>query len=207
MVEEIDEGGVLLAVDGGEFDGDVGDALEGFAGEEVGGGVDAFHVGSFDFGDHGRKLVHVANHQELDTAEGAAALAVAPQGVVDGVEEVGADHGDFIDDEELEGADDVELCFAERLVALGHLVFGDELLDVGEIGVEGELEEGMDGDAAGVDGGDAGGCHDGVAFGTSGGNFAEEGGFACAGFPGEEDRNTGLFNVASREFYLWVSFH
>ena len=45
----------------------------------------------------------------LDAAERFAAVAVAAEDAVDGVEEVGADHADFVDDEEVHAADEGEL--------------------------------------------------------------------------------------------------
>ena len=60
MVQQVYEGGVLLAVDGGELDGDIVHPLQRLAGEEVRGGVDALHVAPLALGDHGRQLVYVA---------------------------------------------------------------------------------------------------------------------------------------------------
>ena len=87
-------------------------------------------------GNNGWQLVHVANHKQLHAAEGSTAATVAPQGHVDGVEQVGAHHGYLVDDEQLEGTYDVELGLVYLALPFGHLVLGDKLLDVGQIRVE-----------------------------------------------------------------------
>ena len=185
-VEEIDKGLVLLAVDGGELDGDVVEALEGFAVEEIGRGVDALHKGAFALGNHRRQLVYVADHQQLYTAERAAVATIAPEGGVDSVEQVGSHHRNLVDDKQLERAYDAHFGLVQPLAGFGHLIFGDQLFDVGKVGVERQLEERVDGDAAGVHRGDArGGDHDMVLL-ALGVDIAQEGGLPGACFPGKE---------------------
>ena len=130
---------------------------------------------------------------------------MAAQGHVDGIEEVGTHHRYLVDDEQFEGAYNIEFLAAERLAALGQLVFGDQFLDVGQVWVEGQLEEAVYGDAAGVDGGDARGCHDDVALGAVGGEVVEEGGLARTGLAGEEEAHRGLLDVAPCQLNLRVA--
>ena len=57
--------------------------------------------------DHGRQLVQIADHQQLHPAKGQLGAAVAPQDAVDAVEQIGPDHADLVDHQEIEALDDV----------------------------------------------------------------------------------------------------
>ena len=113
MIENLNEALVLLAEDAGELQGDVRDLRQGLATEEIGGVVVAAEHGLVAGSDHGCELLKVADHEELHSAEGEGRAAIFAQGIVDGVEEVGAHHGDLVDDEEVESADDAKLLFGE----------------------------------------------------------------------------------------------
>jgi len=135
----------------------------------------------------GRELLEVADHQELDAAERLAAVAVAAQDAVHGIEQVGAHHADFVDDEQVHAADHGDLVAGEAEVRLFRFAAGER--------AEGELEEGMQGDAAGVDGGDAGGGGDDHLLGQALPQRAQEGGFARAGLAGQEQVPAGVLHV------------
>ena len=77
---------------------------------------------SFFFAFHdGRKLVEVADEQELDAAERLSEVGSdGAEAVVDGVEEVGAEHAYFVDDEQVDGAEDL---FAD---AVEWMSFGED---------------------------------------------------------------------------------
>ena len=97
--------------------------------------------------DDGRQLVQVAEHGEPHAAERLARTsAVDAQRLVDGPHDVGAHHRHLVDDEELEAAHDAAVAAAADVVGADQ--------------ARRKAEEGMDGLAADVDGGEAGGRHD-----------------------------------------------
>jgi hypothetical protein len=190
-IEQVEEAAILLAVDLGEFDAGVVGFAEGAAAEEVGGVVAVLEQRPFGVLHHGGELLQVADHQELDAAEGLAAVAVAAQDGVDGVEEVGADHADFVDDEQVHAADHGDFVAGEAEVLLLGFAAGE--------GSEGELEEGVEGDAAGIDGGDAGGGGNDHLLGEAFPEGAQEGGLAGAGLAGQEEVAAGVADVGEGE--------
>ena len=75
------------------------------------------------------------------------------------------------------------------------------------MGRQGKLEERVDGDAAGVDGGHArGGHHDG-ALARALHQRLQKGGLARACLASEEDAVTGVLDKVPRQSQLVVSFH
>lgn len=131
--------------------------------------------------------------------KGAGAVLVLTQFGIDGIEEVAAHHRYLVDDEEVEGADEVLLVLAHLVVrlSLGRLHARDD-------GSEGELEEGMDGLALCVDG-----CHacrgeDDHSLRGEFVEFAEEGGLACACLACEEDADVCAGDVLPGEVHLVV---
>ena len=65
----------------------------------------------------------------------------------------------------------------------------------------------MDGDTSGIDGSDSGGCDYDHSFGAFLPESAEEGGFAGAGFAGEEDADACVLYKFPGEFQFVVVFH
>ncbi len=62
------------------------------------------------------KLLKIADHQQLYSAKRQVAVLVPPKGGIDGVEGIGPDHTDLIDDEQVEAFDNVDL-FAAHLIS------------------------------------------------------------------------------------------
>ena len=97
-------------------------------------------------GDHRRELIEVADEDHLNTAEPSLAVrSVETEKLLHTIKEVGPYHGNLIDDDGVEFAIDV--------------VFGDPLNFMG-CDARLESEEGMDGLAAYIEGGHAGGRED-----------------------------------------------
>ena len=93
--------------------------------------------------DHGRQLMQIGEQQQTHAAEGLARPpAIDAQRLVDRPHQIGAHHRGFVDDEEIELAHDA------TVAAAADVAFLDE--------TRREAEEGMDGLAADVDGGEAG---------------------------------------------------
>ena len=183
-VEKVEETAVLLAVDLGEFDAGVIGFAQGAAAEEIGGVVEGAQQLPLVVLHDGCELLQVADQQELDAAEGFAAVAVAAQDAVDGVEEIGAHHADFVDDEQVHAADHRDLVAGEAEVLLFAFAAGQR--------AEGELEERVEGDAAGIDGGHAGGGDDDHLLGQAVLQRAQKGGFARARLAGQEQGASGM---------------
>ena len=97
MVEQLHEVEVLLSEHLLQADCDIGNLAEGTAPEEIGGGIMVAQNLLVARCDHRGELLEVSDHQQLHTPEGPGVAAVFPQGVVDGVKQVGPDHRDFID--------------------------------------------------------------------------------------------------------------
>ena len=101
---------------------------------------------------HGRELLQVAYHQQLDAAERPRRVAVAAQNGVDGVEQVGTYHRNLVYHQQVHRAYQLEFVAAEAV---------DTARALGAGGVAyGELEKRVYGDSSGVDGGDARGSDD-----------------------------------------------
>ena len=131
-VEEPQERVVRLSIDGLQFDGDEGRLAQGVAGKEVLGVVVARQQFAIFVLDYGRELLQIADEQQLHAAERTCGVAVATQGGVDTVEQVGAHHGDFVDDDEIETAN-------EAALAIGHAKLVGAKLHARNEGGEGEL--------------------------------------------------------------------
>ena len=118
LVQDFDERHILLAVDVLQLYGHIVYLLQGLGTEEVGRLVVGLqHL--FVFGCHnGCQLGQVAHHEQLDTTKGLVAVAVTAQHGIDGVEQVGPDHGNLVDDEQVDGGNDFALLAAEVVLAL-----------------------------------------------------------------------------------------
>ncbi len=183
-VEKIEEAAVLLAIDLDEFDAGVIGFAEGAAAEAVGHVVAILQKFPFAVFHDGSELLQVADHQELDAAERLAAVAEAAEDAIDGIEEIGAHHADFVDDEQVHAADQGELVAGKAEVL--RIVFTVRQ------GAEGELEERVERDAAGVDGGHSGGGDDDHLLGQEFLQRTQEGGFARARLAGQEQGAAGM---------------
>ena len=146
----------------------------------------------------GRELLEVADHQELDAAEGLAAVAEAAEDAIDGVEEVGAHHADFVDDQQVHAADQGELVAGEAEVRRFAFAAGER--------AEGQLEERMEGDAARVDGGHAGGGGDDHLLGQALLERAQEGGLARARLAGQEEVPPGALQEVEGQLQFGIGW-
>ena len=108
---------------------------------------------------------------------------MAFQDVADGIEQVGADHADFVDDEQVQAADNLRF-FLGELIKFPRVPFR---LPSGKVWPERELEKGVDGNASGIHGGDAGGGDDDHALRAAFFELSEECSFARAGLAGQEE--------------------
>ena len=68
---------------------------------------------------HGRQLVQVANHQQLHSAEGLRVVTIAPQHIVDRIEQIRPHHADFIDYQQFETADQADFVPGKTPCAIG----------------------------------------------------------------------------------------
>ena len=118
---------------------------------------------------NGSQLVYVADHQHLNAAEGLLRPSGAAQHGVDGVEHIGTDHADLVDDQKAEAPHEVEFVLSELLVLRGHGPGIDrrafvirrgrfswqDLSIFRDLWPEGQLEKRVDGLSSSVDGGHA----------------------------------------------------
>jgi len=199
-VQDLDEGPVRLAVDGLQLDGHVGQLLQGTAVEEIRSGIDLFQEGPFLLRDHGRQLAGVSDHQELDAAERLGRAPVAPERHIHRVQQICTDHGNLVDDQEVQGPQDLDFVLAEPPVAIRHLVFGLQLGDVREIGAERKREERVDGAALRVDGRHARRGQYDAALGRLLHDVAEKSGLSRPGLAGQEHGHGGLLHILLGQF-------
>ena len=132
------------------------------------------------------KLLQVTYHEQLYATERLCSVAVAAEHRVDGIEKVGADHGDLVDDDHVEGGDNAPL-------GLGEV---EAVTDGGTRNIrrKRQLKEGVDGDTPGIDGSHAGRCHDNHAFGGVLLDGLEESRLTGPGLSREEDARTGMLH-------------
>jgi hypothetical protein len=180
LVEDVEKIGVVgLAVDGFEFNDVDTEVFGDFAIEEEG-AVEM--VGEeFAFGGVANdwfELPDVTECNEGDASEWVGGFSIALEGDVDGVEEVGADHGDFIKVDELESVDEAAFW--------GSRAEGGNIAGFGIHWAGSESEEAVDGLTAGVKGGNScGGERDAFEW-ESLAEMPEEGGFSGTGPSGDE---------------------
>ena len=182
MIEDTNERIVLLTVHFFQLDGDVFYLLQGLRAEEVGRIVIGLEHRLVFRCDHGRQLLQVTDHQQLYTAEGLVSVAEAPEYGVDGIEQVAAHHRDLVDDQQVERGDDAAFLLAEVELALD--------AGIGHEGRERQLEEGVDGDTAGIDGCHTCGRHNDRAFLALFYDGLQEGGLSRTCLARKEDAAT-----------------
>ena len=178
-----------------ELDDNVPEAAECPGIEEERGWIYLVHEGFLALGHHRRELLDVAYHQELDPAEWLVVSPVALQCRIYRVQDVGPDHRDFVNDEELQRAEYFHPVLSHGTVFLRHLVFCHKFLDIREIWAEGELEEGVYGDASGIDGGHSCRGHHCEPFPAVLHDMLQEGGLAGSCLACQEHGNPGLLYV------------
>ena len=198
-IEEVEKIVVGLAIDGLQLNGDERCLLQRVTREEVFGIVVARQQFAVFVLDHGRKLLQIADEQQLHATERAHGVAITAQSGVDTVEQVGTHHRDLVDDDEIEAAN-------EPLLAVGHAKLVGAKLHAGNEGGKGQLQERMDGDSAGVDGGNARGGEHHHAFVHLFANLSQKGGFTGAGSSGEKEVGVGILDDLARQIAFGI-FH
>ena len=146
---------------------------------------------------HGRQLLQVAYHEQLHAAKGLAAAPQHTQGRVYGIEQVGAYHTDFVDDHEVETAYQAEFALGEAELLAAERAAGHER-------AERQLEEGVNGHAAGVDGRDARGREHHHTLRRLFAQAAQESGLARTGLAREEQVRAGGFYDGARKAQFFV---
>ena len=144
LIQDIDERGILLAVDMLQLNGHIVYLLQGLRAKEVGSVVIGLQHPLILGCHHWCQLCQVTNHQQLHTTKGLVMLTEAAQHGIDGIQQVSTHHRDLIDNEQIHRGNDLPLLATEVKLTLN--------LCARHIGRERQLEEGVDGDTAGIDG-------------------------------------------------------
>ena len=195
IVQQPDEVVVLLAEDVRQLYRHIVYLLKRLAVEEERRRIDLLNVRALVVLHHRRQLLHVAYHQQLHPTEGFAAAPVVPERHIHRVEQVGADHTDFVDNDKVQCANDVYLLLAQRLVLVGHLILGDEFLNIRQIGAQWQLEETVYRNARSVDGGDTRGCQHHTTLVHRRGYLVQKSSLSRTGFSCQEDRHIGIGHI------------
>ena len=198
VVEDGQERIVLLTVDLFELDGDVVCLAESLRAEEIGRVVIRLQQPLVFGSDDGRQLCQVANHQQLHAAKGTVVVAILAQHVVDSVQQVGAYHRYFVDNQQVDGGDNLPLLLAEVEALLG--------LRSRHVGRQRQLEERMDGDAAGIDGGHTGGGHNDRPLARPFDDGLQERGLARSCLACQEDAASCVLDKLPRRAQFWIPF-
>lgn len=118
VVQDVDEVPVLLTEDPVQFDVRIAVLLDRPALEEVHARVIPSHHTPFVVLHHGRQLVQVADEQHLRTAETLVpVLAYRTHAEIDRVQQIGAQHAHFVDDQQVHFAQHVATDGVERMAA------------------------------------------------------------------------------------------
>lgn len=158
-IEQSDKLGIGLAIDFLEFEKDkifrvISEKfLDDGRGEKMSRAIDAIEGLGFVSRENRRQLVEIPDHHDLDAAEREKVLARVAQKGVDTVEQIRANHRDFIKDKRLELSIEfvVTLCFA---------FFGGFL----SRDADRKFKKTVDGFAGDIHSGDAGGGNDSEIF-------------------------------------------
>ena len=129
--------------------------------------------------------MQVADHQQLHPAEWQIAGAIAAKYGVHAIEKVGAHHADFIDDQKIKAPDNVLFLPPEPVLLAKCFPAGDERS-------QRQLKKGVQGDAAGIDGGDAGRGRYHQPFAGLFLEGMQKSGLAGAGLPGQKNIAVGM---------------
>ena len=199
MVEQLDEGVVLLAVHLVELDGDVCCLCESLGAEEIGGVIVRIEQCFILRSHHGSKLLQVADHEQLNTAKGQVTVAETSQHCVYGIEQVTAHHGDLVDDEQVEGCDDAALVTAEVEFALDTGIWYE--------GGEGQLEKRVDGDTTCIDGCDTCRGNDNRPLARPLHHCFQKSGFSCSCLSCEKNAPACVFHKLPGGAQFFVVLH
>lgn len=153
---------------------------------------------------HGCQLLQIAYHQELHTTKRQiVALAILAKHRIYSIEQIAAHHTDFVDNEQVDTADDIALEFAELIAFLFAAAKGRAR----HVWREGKLEERMDGHSSGVDGCNARRSKHNHSFGRQFFQSLKEGRLTCARLSGKEEVGICLFYDIPCQDGFFVHFH
>ena len=204
LVEQRDKLFILLPVHLFKFDGEITHLLQSVAAEEERSIIMLPQQMLFLWRNHGCQLLQIAYHQELHTTERQiVALAILAKHRIYSIEQIAAHHTDFVDNEQVDTADDIALELAELIAFLFAAAKGRAR----HVWREGKLEERMDGHSSGVDGCNARRSKHNHSFGRQFFQSLEEGRLTCARLSGKEEVGICLFYDIPCQDGFFVHFH
>ena len=129
--------------------------------------------------------MQVADQQQLHPAKRQFTAPMAAENAVDPIKQIGPHHADFIDHQQVEAFDDIDLLAGETVAAA-------LLVSSGKKRAERKLEKGVQGNATGIDCRHPGGGGNDQAFAGGGFDPMQESGFSGAGLSGKKDIASGI---------------
>ena len=190
MVEDADEDRVALAINFLEFDADELELLEDLGIEEEAAAIERIQQFAVLLLYHRFQLIDVAHQQKLLSSERLPHIAaIHTQHLVDEIDDVGTHHTDLIDDDEFHFTDNLDF-LGIILQCIPDVAHGIHTV-VGQQGMEGQLEETVQGASAGIDGCDACRCQNDVFLLGIGCDVPQKSRFTRPRLSGEEKRTTG----------------
>ena len=167
--------------------------------EEKRRGIHFVEIYLLGFRDNGRQLLHVAYHQQLHASERLVGTAVTAQHHIHSVHKVSAHHRDFIYYQQVQRPEYVYAFAAQVRFVLRQLIFCHKFLYIREIWTERQLEEGVYGDASGIDCRHPGRGDDGAALVAAFDYMAQKGGLSRTRLAGKEETQSCFTNISFRE--------
>ena len=147
-VQQIEKLGIVLAIDLGQLHRHITGLLQRMTAEEIKVRIIGRKQLLVLLLDDGRQLLQVTYQEQLHSAERLVTVTVPAQHVVDGIEQIGPHHTDFVNDQQVDTTHDVDFLLAEAILVSG---LSSEM-GLGDEGRERQLEKGMDGDASRIHG-------------------------------------------------------
>ena len=148
---------------------------------------------------HGPELMQIDDHQQLYAAEWRVTAPVAAQYGIDGVQQVGTNHADLVDHQEIEAFYNIDFFFAEPV--LFRLRLG---LAVRNKWAKRQLKEGVQGNATRVNGCHAGRGSDDHALWRVCFQIVEKRGLAGARLSRQENIVAGVTHKVVRELQFEI---
>ena len=131
IVEQTQKERILLTVYCRQLNGYIQQPLQGLAVEKEWRRIHAFNIGAFLVGNYRSQLLHISNHQQLHSPEGAPAAPITPHYRVHGIQQVCPHHTYLVYYQQIECTYDVYLRLPQLPLVLRQLILRHELLHVG----------------------------------------------------------------------------
>ena len=127
-------------------------------------------------------------------------VTIPAQHVVDGIEQIGPHHTDFVNDQQVDTTHDVDFLLAEAILVSG---LSSEM-GLGDEGRERQLEKGMDGDASRIHGRHTGGSQYNHTLGRPLTETAQKSRLSTTGLAGQKQIDARILRQLPGQFQFGI---